>query len=118
MIIKKFLYTIVVLLLNSPILLPAQDNSADSTKQKKEEKINLSLKHLLDTLRLRALLRYHLAEAYKKETKRILAEIDFSGQPFSWNLKYHIPLPVLKIWYSLKKPGSALKKRLLQYKII
>ena len=84
---------------------------------KKEEKINPSLKHLLDKLRLRALLRYHLAGAYKKETKQILAEIDFSAQAFSWRLKYHIPLPVLKIWYSQKMAGSVLKKRVLQYKI-
>jgi glycosyltransferase involved in cell wall biosynthesis len=77
---------------------------------KKEEKINPSLKHLLDKLRLRALLRYHLAGVHRKETKRILAEIDFSAQPFSWHLKYHIPLSMLKLWYSLKKAGSALKK--------
>lgn len=83
---------------------------------KKEEKINPSLKHLLDKLRLRALLRYHLAGAYRKETKRILAEIDFSAQPFSWRLKYHIPLPVLKVWYSQKMAGSALKKRVFNTK--
>lgn len=80
---------------------------------KKEEKINPSLKHLLDKLRLRALLRYHLAGAYRTETNRILAEVDFSAQAFSWHLKYHMPLSVLKIWYSLKKAGSTLKKKVL-----
>ena len=84
---------------------------------KKEEKINPSLKYLLDKLRLRALLRYHLSGVYKKETKQILTEIDFSAQSFSWFLKYHTPLSLLRIWYVLKKVGSALKQRMLQYKI-
>ncbi len=67
-----------------------------------EEKINNDLKILLDRLRLRSLLRYRLKAKYPEETRRVLDKIDFGQQPFSWRLKYKLPLWMVQAWFSIK----------------
>lgn len=79
---------------------------------KARESYDPDLKILLDKLRLSALLRYRLSGKYRKETRKVLREVDFSKQSVSWKLKYHAPLFMVKIWFESRKTASAIKRKL------
>ena len=82
---------------------------------KDAEKSNPELKFLLDKMRLRALLRYHMYKAYPAETKQILKQIDFSNHSPSWRLKYIMPAVFHKIIFRLKNAGSEIKSKIYHY---
>ncbi|MGK0446277.1 MAG: glycosyltransferase involved in cell wall biosynthesis [Polaribacter sp.] len=80
-----------------------------------EEKTNLSLKILLDGLRVRALIRYRLAALYQKETNSILQSVDFSLQPKYYQRIYQWPIAIIRLYFRYKKLGSALKQELIKF---
>ena len=83
---------------------------------KNEEKVNPSLKCLLDKLRLNALFRYHIKGVYRQDKKRVLNEIDFSKQSISWRLKYKLPVWMIRSWYYLKLYVSTFKPNIRKLK--
>ncbi len=82
----------------------------------KDENHNQELKKLLDGLRVRALLKYHLSLKYQKETKRELQKVDFSKQNSYYRYVYHSPRIFIKSYLALKKNGSAIKQNLIRLK--
>jgi glycosyltransferase involved in cell wall biosynthesis len=72
-----------------------------------------SLKKLLDGLRVRSLLRYHLTEKYSEEVKEQLLKVDFSEQPLFFRLIYSVPLPLIKIYFKTRGFFSFLKQMVL-----
>jgi len=77
-----------------------------------EERVNDDLKKLLDLLRVYTLERYRLKGLYKTAFKREIGKVDFSQQPMKIKLFYYSPLPLLKLWYSVRKSVGNLKRRL------
>ena len=78
-----------------------------------EEKDNLLLKELLDGLRVRSLIKYHLSGKYLKETQSILKKVDFSKQPKYFSRIYHWPRAIIKLYFFIKKIGSFFKQKLI-----
>lgn len=70
-----------------------------------EEKANPDLKKLLDGLRVRSLIRYHLTGKYITETKRELAKVDWNLQPRYYHRLYRWPLSLVRLWYSYLRLG-------------
>lgn len=64
------------------------------------ENTNSQLKFLLDNLRVVSLLRYRLEEQYKEEVDQIIKGVDFKKLPFSQFLNFHLPVPVVKMFYN------------------
>ena len=75
-----------------------------------EEKKNQDLSILLDGLRVRSLLRYYLRNKYVKEVNELLSKVDFNKQPIYFRLIYSLPLPIVKLYFSLKRIGSKMKQ--------
>jgi glycosyltransferase involved in cell wall biosynthesis len=71
------------------------------------------IKLLLDKLRLHALFKYRLANAFKKETQNVLKKVDINQQPLIWKLKYRCPRLLIKYWFQIKIMGSRIKTILL-----
>ncbi len=79
-----------------------------------EERKNKDLKILLDRLRVMTLSRYRFNNAYPKEVKKVIDEVDFRHvSRYYYNL-YHFPVLVVKGWYSVLKLGSYLKKSIIK----
>jgi glycosyltransferase involved in cell wall biosynthesis len=78
-----------------------------------EEK-SVTLKRLLDGLRVRSLLPYYLAGQYSVEVQAILAEVEFSNQPLFYRIVYHAPIALIKLFFSGKRIGSNLKQAALR----
>lgn len=78
------------------------------------ESTNGQLKKLMDGLRVRALLRYYMNRRYMEDVKRILAKVDFKKQPVYYRRLYNMPLPLVKLYFSFRKLGSAAKQTLLR----
>lgn len=68
-----------------------------------------ALKTLLDGLRVRALIKYHLLDIYEDKTSIELKKVDFSKQPFYFKVIYFFPKPLVKLYFELKKTGSKIK---------
>lgn len=64
------------------------------------ENTNSQLKFLLDNLRVVSLLRYRLEEQYKEEVDQIIKGVDFKKLPLSQFLNFHLPVPVVKMFYN------------------
>ncbi len=69
---------------------------------KEEEKENPKLKKLLDGLRVRALLRYYLANKYRKETRMELQKVDFKLQNTYFKFIYKSPRLLVVLYFALK----------------
>lgn len=84
-----------------------------------EEYKNKDLKLLLDKLRVISLLRYRLQGAYKEEVSSIISKVEFAKLDFTTHLYYHLPVFIVKYWFSFRKMGSRLKSLLRKniYKI-
>jgi glycosyltransferase involved in cell wall biosynthesis len=80
---------------------------------KEQESINHHLKYLLDSLRLRSLLKYRLNNLYKEEIKSILSNVDLQSQPFGLQLYYYFPSYIGRSYLSFRNKLSLLKTRLL-----
>lgn len=78
-----------------------------------DEKSNADLKHLLDHLRVYALLRYRLHRAFPKEVNSIISKVDFSELPGKYRFYYSCPVSLLKPYFNLLKFGSRIKRTLL-----
>ncbi len=77
------------------------------------EQTNPELKHLLDGLRVRTLLQYHLTNDYRTEVRHILEKVDFSGQTLYYRAIYKLPKVLMKLFLSARKIGSFFKQKLL-----
>jgi glycosyltransferase involved in cell wall biosynthesis len=81
-----------------------------------EEKCKPELKNLIDRLRIYGLIPYYMSKAYRSKAITELQKVDWSHYNSSHLvLKYKIPLPVIKIYYTLKKIGSFSKQFLLRH---
>jgi len=76
------------------------------------EKNNLSLKKLLDGLRVRALLRYHLSGKYTNEVNIELGKVNFEQQTAYYRFIYNSPKSLVKLFFFLQKIGSLIKQYL------
>lgn len=81
------------------------------------EKNNDRLKHLLDGLRVRALMNYYLDENGKSQIANELNKINFSKQPMYYNFIYKSPIMIVKLYFFIKKIGSHIKQFLIKSKI-
>lgn len=78
------------------------------------ELTNSDLKKLLDLLRVYTLERYRLKQAYTAFTKKEIDKVDFSQQRLRVKLFYFLPIPILLVWYDLKKNIRKIYKLLAQ----
>ena len=69
----------------------------------RSELANPDLKKLLDLLRVYTLERYRLQQAYPVFYKKEIDKVDFSHQALKVRLFYFLPIPILLVWYELKK---------------
>ena len=72
------------------------------------------LKNLLDGLRVRSLLRYHLSKTYIKEVNNLLSKVDFNSQPIYFRLVYSLPLEIVKLYFAMKSMGSIIKQSIIR----
>jgi glycosyltransferase involved in cell wall biosynthesis len=75
---------------------------------------NSDLKKLLDLLRVYTLERYRLKQVYIPLVKTEIAKVDFSQQSLRVKLFYFLPVPILLVWYDLKKNIRKIYKLLAQ----
>jgi len=73
---------------------------------------NKALKFLTDGLRIRGLWKYRLAGKYKEAYHKELAKVDWTSQPAEFKKYYTWPLVYWKLYWFLRKVGSALKSKL------
>lgn len=78
-----------------------------------EEQKNPELKHLLDGLRLRALMRYYLGNKYTNEVKYLLAKVNFDEHTSYFKRIYFSPKFCVKAYFSAKKMGSYIKQKII-----
>ncbi|GAB3961682.1 glycosyltransferase family 2 protein [Spirosoma harenae] len=78
-----------------------------------EKQENITLKSLLDGLRVRSLMAYHLQGKYTDDVNRILKLINWDTQPFLYRFIYTWPTILVKIYFALKLLGSTAKTFLL-----
>jgi glycosyltransferase involved in cell wall biosynthesis len=76
------------------------------------EKANSQLKFLLDNLRVVSLLRYRLAGKYIEEVNQIIQGVDFTKLPLFHYLNFHLPVSILKWFYSFRVIVSNIKQYL------
>lgn len=79
-----------------------------------QEKRNSALKALLDGLRVRSLVEFHLNGWYPQEVQAIMSQVDFTRQPLLYRFIYQWPLPVVIAYYRTKLVGSLVKQTLLR----
>lgn len=84
------------------------------TYLKPAEQQSAALKRLLDGLRVRVLLPYHLANEYAADVRAVLAEVDFSQQPAYYRRAYQSPTPLVRLYFALLRMGSLCKRALVQ----
>jgi glycosyltransferase involved in cell wall biosynthesis len=95
------------------IYAPNQHYIFNLDELEKHENDRPDIKFLLDKLRLHALFKYRLANAFKKETQNVLKKVDLNQQPLIWKLKYRCPRLLIKYWFQIKIIGSRIKTILL-----
>ena len=79
-----------------------------------EETKNKDLNILLNGLRVRSLLRYHLNNTFNKEVNDLLSKVDFKKQPIYFRLVYSLPLPMVKLYFAIKSVGSIIKQAIIR----
>jgi glycosyltransferase involved in cell wall biosynthesis len=75
---------------------------------------NIYLKKLLDGLRVRALLRYHLSGNFKKEVNIEISKVNFKQQTSYYRFIYKSPKNLVKLFFFLQKIGSVTKQFLIK----
>jgi glycosyltransferase involved in cell wall biosynthesis len=78
-----------------------------------EEQVNPSLKKLLDLLRVYLLLPYYLNKPTQAAARYELDKVDWKTQPLKERIRYHMPIPVLKLENWVLKRGSGIKRNIL-----
>jgi glycosyltransferase involved in cell wall biosynthesis len=73
------------------------------------------LKFLLDGLRVRALWKYRLSGQYLKEYQSELAKVDWSKQPSEFKKYYTWPVTYWRVYWTIRRVGSRIKKNLLKF---
>jgi glycosyltransferase involved in cell wall biosynthesis len=81
---------------------------------KPAEQQSAALKRLLNGLRVRVLLPYHLANQYVPEVRSILSEVDFAQQPIYYQRAYQSPTLLVRLYFELMQIGSLCKRTLVQ----
>ena len=76
------------------------------------ENENSDLKQLLDNLRVYTLERYRLKKAYTEEVRKEIDKISFKNQPLKVRSFYHLPVPIFRFFYFLRKKMSKFKNKL------
>lgn len=79
-----------------------------------EEKQRPVLKSLLDGLRVRSLSDYYLNSWCQEEVNQILADVNFSHQPFLFRFIYRWPRPIVLAYFRIKQVGSVAKQAILR----
>ncbi len=75
------------------------------------ENENSDLKQLLDNLRVYTLERYRLKKAYTEEVRKEIDKISFKNQPLKVRSFYHLPVPIFRFFYFLRKKMSKFKNK-------
>jgi glycosyltransferase involved in cell wall biosynthesis len=83
-----------------------------------EESQNSDLKKLMDGLRVRSLIRYHLSGKYKSETALEIAKVNFEQQSKYFNFIYKYPRFLVRFYFFSKKKGSIIKQTLIKRKLL
>jgi glycosyltransferase involved in cell wall biosynthesis len=78
---------------------------------------NIKLEKMLDGLRVRALIRYHLSGKYKSETAIEIAKINFEEQSKYYNIIYKYPRFLVRFYFFIKKKGSIIKQILIKRRL-
>jgi glycosyltransferase involved in cell wall biosynthesis len=73
-------------------------------------------KQLVDNLRTYSLLSYYLSPNYHDAAKRQLNKVDWDKQPPAVRHRYHLPLPLLRLYVELKNKGSKVKQKIRSIK--
>lgn len=69
-------------------------------------------KQLVDNLRTYSLLSYYLSPDYHDAAQRQLNKVDWDKQPPVVRHRYHLPLPLLRLFVELKNKGSKVKQKI------
>lgn len=77
-----------------------------------EERVDFDVKTLLDRLRVYSLLRYKIQGEYKDIVKKVISGVDFNNVERKYYYYYHMPQFLLKLWFSILKIGSKMKRLL------
>lgn len=78
------------------------------------ERGSTEVKQLLDGLRVRSILPYHLAGSYSASVQAVLQEVDFSQQSIYFKRVYHSPLLLVRLYFGFMRLGSVVKQYLLR----
>ena len=78
-----------------------------------EEKASVTLKYLIDGLRVRSLLPYYLSDEYTQQVMTILEKVDFARHPFYYRFIYKMPKSLLKRYLQVRRSGADLKRSML-----
>lgn len=73
-------------------------------------------KQLVDNLRTYSLLSYLLSPNYHDAAQRQLNRVDWDKQPPAVRHRYHLPLPLLRLYVELKNKGSKVKQKIRSIK--
>ena len=79
---------------------------------KQAEQASAILRQLLDGLRVRSLLSYHLSGQYDEAVSTVLNQVDFRLQPRSYRLLYYAPRLLVRIYMKFRQYGSRMKQML------
>lgn len=72
-------------------------------------KTNKDLKILLDKLRVYSMKPYYRNVHFHNKAKEILKSVDWQAQPYIQKIYYKLPIPILKILFTIQKAGSVCK---------
>lgn len=79
-----------------------------------EEQRNFELKSLLDGLRVRSLIRFHLHNKFGEKVKKELAKVDLNNQPFYFRFIYNYPRNMVRLFFGVRTLGSGIKQLLFK----
>lgn len=97
---------------NSHLFLPENHYIFNLDYLSEEEHRNSELKLLLDGLRVRSLIRFHLQNKFGDKVKKELAKVDLNNQPFYFRFIYNYPRIIVRIFFKIRTLGSGMKQLL------
>ncbi|MBR3698935.1 MAG: glycosyltransferase family 2 protein [Bacteroidales bacterium] len=79
------------------------------------ESQNSEYKHLIDSLRVNALMPYYLSKEYRKDALSQLNKVDWTRQSAKTRREYKRPIGLLKLKCFLLKKGSLIKQTIIRF---
>jgi hypothetical protein len=98
---------------NSHLFKPENHYIFNTDYLSEEEQRNPELKYLLDGLRVRSLIRFHLHNIFREKVNKELSKVDLNNQPFYFRFVYNYPSIIVRLFFNLRTFCYNFKKSLI-----